>query len=1174
MTISSETKRVSIADSGTEITITNLEVQNSSQIKVEKTDTDGSISTLALTTDYTVNSTLTTVTLNSALVTNQKATVTIDVPLTQGNVYKNTSALNSATVEDALDKLTLQNKQQAELLDRAITLPVDSSLSSIDFPDPGADKYIKWNSAGTALEAVAGSVANLGDLADVTITAAANNEVLAYNGSAWVDTAITSFVGVLDHDALLNFVANEHIDWTSTSSNLVTTGTITGGVGTLTSLNIKANSAQIVLDSDDGSGFTTTISDSATAARVITLPDATDTLVGKATTDTLTNKTINTASNTITVVEADISDLQSYLLNVVEDTTPQLGGQLDVNGNGFGDGTNELLTFTEDASAVNHINIENEATGSGPIISSTGDDAAVDLHLSTKGTGNIKLNADTDVTGSITVTGTVDGRDVATDGTKLDGIESGATADQTAGEIEAIVNHDNLVGFVANEHIDWTSTSSNFSTTGTAATGVLTATSVNLTANSNQIILDSDDGSGFTTTVTDSATAARVITLPDATDTLVGKATTDTLTNKTIDTASNTITVLEADISDLQAYIVNVVEDTTPQLGGQLDVNGNAIGDGTRELLSFTEDASAVNHVNIENQATGSGPIISSTGDDINVDLNITTKGSGAINLNANTAVTGDISVTGTVDGRDVATDGTKLDGIESGATADQTAGEIEAIVSHDNLIGFVANEHIDWTSTSSNFNTSGSITGTGVVDFGGATSFELPSGTSVTTDAAGEIALDTDGNATTVTTGVLQGYDGTNTLYWFGATNYPTTDNDVMVYDSATNAVKWEAQSGAGGGLNNVVEDTTPQLGGQLDVNGNAIGDGTNELLTFTEDASAVNHINIENEATGSGPTISAAGDDANIDLNLTGKATGNVIVRDGTDVTKGLSFELSGATTATATTLTVSQTSNRTITLPDATDTLVGKATTDTFTNKTFDANGTGNSISNIDVADLANGTDGELITWNSSGVPTTVSTGTSGQVLTSNGAGAAPTFQTPGGSAGLVLLSTTTASANATIDITGLTGYSHYRIYLSAVEPATDAQDLRMRTSTNNGSTFDSGVSDYAWVVSQDLMSITPSNALTGDNADAAITLAESVGTAANEYVQLVIDIIGAGDAKYTAITAYGILEDQGGQHRSVSSRGIRLSAAAVDAVQFFFASGNVNTGTFTAYGITSS
>ena len=40
-----------------------------------------------------------------------------------------------------------------------------------------------------------------------------------------------------------------------------------------------------------------------------------------------------------------------------------------------------------------------------------------------------------DVTGNITVSGTVDGRDLAADGSKLDGIESGATADQTASEI-------------------------------------------------------------------------------------------------------------------------------------------------------------------------------------------------------------------------------------------------------------------------------------------------------------------------------------------------------------------------------------------------------------------------------------------------------------------------------------------------------------------------------------------------------------------------------------------------------------------------------------------------------------------------------------------------------------------------------------------------------------------
>ena len=69
-----------------------------------------------------------------------------------------------------------------------------------------------------------------------------------------------------------------------------------------------------------------------------------------------------------------------------------------------------------------------------------------------------------------------------------------------------------------------------------------------------------------------------------------------------------------------------------------------------------------------------------------------------------------------------------------------------------------------------------------------------------------------------------------------------------------------------------------------------------------------------------------------------------------------------LTGSQTLTNKTLTtpiIASISNTgTLTLPTSTDTLVGRATTDTLTNKTFDAEGTGNSLSNVDVANLKSG------------------------------------------------------------------------------------------------------------------------------------------------------------------------------------------------------------------------
>lgn len=90
-----------------------------------------------------------------------------------------------------------------------------------------------------------------------------------------------------------------------------------------------------------------------------------------------------------------------------------------------------------------------------------------------------------------------------------------------------------------------------------------------------------------------------------------------------------------------------------------------------------------------------------------------------------------------------------------------------------------------------------------------------------------------------------------------------------------------------------------------------------------------------------------------------------------------------------------------------------LTGTASGLTAGNVTTNANltgivtSTGNATAIADKAisytKLADGTAGNLITWDANGVAALVATGTATHVLTSNGAGAAPTFQAPTGGSG---------------------------------------------------------------------------------------------------------------------------------------------------------------------------
>ena len=128
----------------------------------------------------------------------------------------------------------------------------------------------------------------------------------------------------------------------------------------------------------------------------------------------------------------------------------------------------------------------------------------------------------------------------------------------------------------------------------------------------------------------------------------------------------------------------------------------------------------------------------------------------------------------------------------------------------------------------------------------------------------------------------------GSGSSFTFSATNKGTAIVFAAANDS-TNPDIIQIQTGG-----DVVDDTSPQLGGNLDTNSFMIDfddahgirdENANEQLIFETTSSAVNHVDVTNAATGSGPQIGAVGGDTNISLKLRPKATGNIEVMGATN-------------------------------------------------------------------------------------------------------------------------------------------------------------------------------------------------------------------------------------------------------------------------------------------------
>ncbi len=202
------------------------------------------------------------------------------------------------------------------------------------------------------------------------------------------------------------------------------------------------------------------------------------------------------------------------------------------------------------------------------------------------------------VTGNITVSGNVDGRDVAADGTKLDGIESSATADQTAAEIRTLVES------ASDSNVFTDADHSKLNAIEASATADQTASEIKTLLNSDGIVNANVDASA--------AIAGTKISPNFGSQNI---ATTGTL-------GSNDIT-----ISDSTPRLTFSDSDNNPDYQIKVNVGHFVIEDATNTIDKFK---------------------INSDG---HIDL------IGNVDISSGLDVTGNITVSGTVDGIDIATD-------------------------------------------------------------------------------------------------------------------------------------------------------------------------------------------------------------------------------------------------------------------------------------------------------------------------------------------------------------------------------------------------------------------------------------------------------------------------------------------------------------------------------------
>jgi hypothetical protein len=648
-----------------------------------------------------------------------------------------------------------------------------------------------------------------------------SNELRYYDGSVWQtiqDTTSGSGIGAVVDDGSpqlggdLDVNGQSIITATGSNGDIAITPDGTGQI-ILDGLNwptADGTNGQVLTTDGSGNLSFTTVSGGSQDLYETVAGDSGTTTASSAT-DTLniisgdTKITTAVTTNTVTITTSAIE-------NIVDDTTPQLGGNLDVNGNSI------------------------VSTGGG------------DITLTPDTTGRVVLDGlnypDTDGT---------NGQVLTTDG---GGNLSFTTVSGSSQDLWQTINAD--TGSASAGSPTDTLTITGGTDISTSISGNTLTIDFTGTSGTTQNLYETIDGDSGTTTASTTTSTLNII----SGDTKITTAVT-----------SDTVTITTSAIE-------NVVDDTTPQLGGNLDVNGQSIitATGSNGNIVIAPDGSGqviLDGLNWPSNDGTNGQVLTTDGSG---NLSFTTVGTGGsgisavvddgspqlggdLDVNAFSIVStagGDITLTPDTTGRVV------IDGLNY-PDADGTNGQVLTTNGSGNLSFTTVSSQNLWQTIDADTGATSAGTPTDTLIVAGGTDISTTmSGNTLTIDFVGNTAL-TNFNATTDPTASddsTQGYsvgsvwintstdeayrlvdDTAGSAVWINTTLTTTELATVAVTgdyaDLTGSPTQLSAFTNDVGYITEVLDDTTPELGGDLDVNGQSIvsASGSNGNIPITPD-------------------------------------------------------------------------------------------------------------------------------------------------------------------------------------------------------------------------------------------------------------------------------------------------------------------------------------------------